>query len=200
MAVAAGPCGTGDWAWGEPMPAIIVIALRLIVPLAILRWPLAGGLLAMVVDALDVVLVDAIAGALGLPPEFGPFYAQIDKWLDLYYLGLELVVVRRWPEPLPRRAATGLFAWRLLGVVAFEISAYRPLLVVFPNLYENLYLYVLVVRRWFPRLMPRTVAQTVLVLVALLIPKLLQEWVLHWEELHPWQWLRETFVVPILGG
>lgn len=182
------------------MPAIIVIALRLIVPLAILRWPLGGGLLAMVVDALDVVLVDAIAGALGEPPEFGPFYAQIDKWLDLYYLGLELVVVRRWPERLPRRAATGLFAWRLLGVVAFEISAYRPLLVVFPNLYENLYLYVLVVRRWFPRLMPRTVAQTLLVLAALLIPKLLQEWVLHWEELHPWQWLRETFVVPILGG
>jgi hypothetical protein len=182
------------------MPALIVIALRLVVPLTILRWPLAGGVLAMVVDALDVVLVDAVAQALGQPPEFGPFYAQIDKWLDLYYLGLELVVVRRWPELLPRRAATGLFAWRLIGVILFEITAYRPLLVVFPNLFENLYLYVLVVRRWFPRLMPRSVAQTLLVLVILLIPKLVQEWVLHWEELHPWQWLRETFIVPILGG
>jgi hypothetical protein len=181
------------------MPAIIVIALRLIVPLTILRWPLAGGLLAMVVDALDVVLVDALAGALGQPPEFGPFYAQIDKWLDLYYLGLELMVVRRWPEMLPRRAATGLFAWRLIGVIAFEITAYRPLLVVFPNLFENVYLYILVVRRWLPRLMPTTIAQTLLVLVALLIPKEIQEWVLHWEELHPWQWLRETFVLPILG-
>ncbi|TAK00489.1 MAG: hypothetical protein EPO36_08565 [Chloroflexota bacterium] len=182
------------------MPALIVIGLRLALPLTILRWPLAGGVLAMVVDALDVVLVDAIARAVGQPPEFGPFYAQIDKWLDLYYLGLELIVVRRWPELLPRRAATGLFAWRLIGVILFEITAYRPLLVVFPNLFENLYLYVLVVRRWFSWLMPRTVAQTLLVLVVLLIPKLIQEWVLHWEELHPWQWLRETFVVPILGG
>jgi len=182
------------------MPALIVIALRLVVPLTILRWPLAGGVLAMVVDALDVVLVDAVARALGQAPEFGPFYAQIDKWLDLYCLGLELVVVRRWPELLARRAAEGLFAWRLIGVILFEITAYRPLLVVFPNLFENLYLYVLVVRRWFPRLMPRTVAQTLLVRLILLIPKLVQEWVLHWEELHPWQWLRETFVVPILGG
>ncbi|HET9435916.1 MAG TPA: hypothetical protein VFO50_03605 [Candidatus Limnocylindrales bacterium] len=47
--------------------------------------------------------------------------------------------------------------------------------------------------------MPRTIAQTALVLVILLVPKLVQEWVLHWEQLHPWQWLRETFVVPILG-
>ncbi|HEX5590793.1 MAG TPA: hypothetical protein VFX65_10930 [Candidatus Limnocylindrales bacterium] len=181
------------------MPALIVIAVRLLVPLTILRWPLAGGVLSMLVDALDVVLVDAVARALDQPREFGPFYAQIDKWLDLYYLGLELVVVRRWPERLPRRAATALFAWRLVGVILFEITAYRPLLVLFPNLFENLYLYVLVVRRWFPRLMPRTVAQTVLVLVILLVPKLVQEWVLHWEQLHPWQWLRETFVVPILG-
>ena len=47
------------------MPALIVIALRLVLPLTILRWPLAGGLLALVVDAVDVVLVDAIAGVLG---------------------------------------------------------------------------------------------------------------------------------------
>ncbi|MEW5991920.1 MAG: hypothetical protein AB1736_11330 [Chloroflexota bacterium] len=182
------------------MAALIVIALRLVLPLSILRWPLAGGMLALVIDALDVVIVDAIATVLGESREFGPFYAQIDKWLDLYYLGLELVVVRRWPERLPRRAATALFGWRLVGVIAFEITAYRPLLVLFPNLYENLYIYVLVVRRWFPRLMPRTVVQTLLVLAVLLLPKLVQEWVLHWEELHPWQWLRETFVIPILGA
>ena len=150
--------------------------------------------------AIDVVLVDGIATLLGQPPEFGPFYAQIDKWLDLYYLGLELIIVRRWSEVLPRRAATALFGWRLIGVIAFEISAYRPLLVVFPNLYENVYLYVLIVRRWFPSLMPRTVPQLIVVLAALAVPKGIQEWVLHWEQLHPWQWLRETFVIPLLGG
>ena len=182
------------------MPAAIVIALRLGLPLTILRWPLAGGLLSLLVDAVDVVLVDAVAGALGQPPEFGPFYAQIDKWLDLYYLGLELVVARRWSDIWPRRAVTVLFGWRLIGVILFEITAYRPLLLVFPNLFENVYLYVLVVRRWFPRFMPQTAGQTLLVCGVLLVPKLVQEWVLHWEELHPWQWLRETFIKPLIGG
>jgi len=180
--------------------AIIVIGLRLVLPLTILRWPLAGGILAMIVDALDVVLVDAMAGALGQPGEFGPFYAQIDKWLDMYYLSLELVGVRRWTESLPRSAATLLFAWRLAGVVAFEITGSRPLLLVFPNLYENFYIYVLVVRRWFPALMPRTVLQGSLVLLALLVPKVIQEWVLHWEQMHPWQWLRNDVLGPLLGS
>jgi hypothetical protein len=181
------------------MPALIVIALRLVVPLTILRWPLAGGLLSLVIDALDVALVDAIAGLLGQPPEFGPVYAQLDKYLDTYYLALEVIVARRWQEMVPRRAAYLLFAWRLLGVVLFEITVYRPLLVVFPNLFENFFLYVLVVRRWFPRFMPRTVLQTVVVNLILLVPKEIQEYVLHWEELHPWQWLRETLLKPLLG-
>jgi len=182
------------------MPALIVIALRLVLPLTILRWPLAGGLLALVVDAVDVVLVDAIAGLLGQPPEFGPIYAQLDKWLDLYYLALEVVVARRWVEKVPRRTAYLLFAWRLVGVILFEITVYRPLLVVFPNLFENYFLYVLVARRWFPRFVPRTVRQSILASFILLIPKELQEYVLHYAQLHPWQWLRETFIKPLLGG
>jgi hypothetical protein len=181
------------------MAVLIVIALRLIVPLTILRWPLAGGLVSLVVDAVDVVLVDGLATLLGEPAEFGPFYAQIDKWLDLYYLSLELVVVWGWPEPLVRRAAIVLFGWRLIGVILFEITATRPLLVVFPNLFENVYLYVLIVRRFAPALLPRTLPQLLVVLLVLFIPKAIQEWILHWEELHPWQWLRETFIRPVLG-
>jgi hypothetical protein len=184
---------------GQNVAALIVIALRVVLPLTILRWPLAGGLLAMAVDALDVVLVDGIASALGQPGEFGPFYAQLDKWLDIYYLGLELVVVRRWPESILRDTAILLFVWRLAGVIAFEVTAHRPLLLIYPNLFENFYIYVLVVRRWFPAFMPRTVPQVLVALGALLVPKMIQEYVLHWEELHPWQWLRDQVISPLLG-
>ena len=117
----------------------------------------------------------------------------------MYYLSIELVVVRRWPEPLPRSTATYLYVWRLAGVIAFEVTAYRPLLLIFPNLFENLFLYILIVRRWFPRLMPKTVAQMFVVLAVLLVPKLVQEYILHWEELHPWQWLRDQVIGPVLG-
>jgi len=178
--------------------AMIVIALRLVLPLTILRWPLAGGILALVIDAFDVVLVDALAQLLGEPAEFGPAYAQIDKWLDTYYLGLEVIVVQRWPQPMLRSAATLLFVWRLAGVIAFEITGNRPLLVVFPNLFENFYLYVLIATRWFPRFLPRNTPQLLLVLAVLMIPKAVQEWVLHYEELHPWQWFRNEVLLPLI--
>ena len=88
--------------------------------------------------------------------------------------------------------ALALFGWRAVGVLLFEATASRELLVVFPNLFENLYLYVVIVRRFMPRLLPRSWPQIGLLLVLLWIPKIAQEWVLHWEQLHPWQWLRET--------
>jgi hypothetical protein len=185
---------------GRRLAALVVVALRLLLPLTILRWPLAGGILSLVVDAIDVVLVDLFAKLFGEPGAFGPLYAQLDKYLDTYYLALEVVVARRWQEVVPRRTAYLLFAWRLAGVVLFEITVSRPLLVVFPNLFENYFLYVLVARRWFPRFVPRTVAHSVIACLVLLIPKEIQEFVLHYEELHPWQWLRETLIKPLLGG
>ena len=182
------------------MAIAIVIALRLALPLSILRWPLAGGVLALLLDAADVILVDFLARLLGEPGEFGPYYAQIDKWLDTYYLTLELIVTRRWADPMLRETAGLLYVWRLAGVIAFEVTGYRPLLLIFPNLFENFYLYVLIVRRWFPRFMPRTVPQLIVVLGALLVPKMIQEYVLHWEQLHPWRWLRDQVISPILGS
>ena len=176
------------------MAVAIVIALRVVVPFSILRWPIGGALASMLVDALDVVLVDALARVFGEPLEFGAFYSQIDKWLDTWYLGLEAFVAWRWPESMLRRVAIALFAWRLLGVILFEATASRELLLVFPNLFENFYLFVVIARRFAPQLLPRTWGRLGLVLVLLWIPKIVQEWVLHWEQLHPWQWLRETLL------
>jgi hypothetical protein len=181
------------------MAQLLVVAIRLLVPLSILRWPLAGALASMAVDALDVVLVDAFAGALGEPGEFGPIYAQLDKVLDTYYLTIELYVAWRWNEQLLRRTAAALYGWRLVGAVLFELTAVHPLLLIFPNLFENFFLYVLITKKWAGRLVPRTIRQILLVLFVLLIPKLVQEWLLHYDEAHPWQWLRDEVLKPLLG-
>ena len=132
-------------------------------------------------------------------PGFGPVYAELDKWLDLYYLTIEAYVASRWAEALLRWSALLLFAWRVVGVVVFSLTALEGSLLVSPNLFENLFLYVVIVRRIAPRFLPRTLAQMLLLLVVLWIPKILQEWVLHWQEAHPWQWVRETLLRPILG-
>jgi hypothetical protein len=182
-----------------PIAQLLVVAIRLLVPLSILRWPLAGALASMAVDALDVVLVDAFARALGESSEFGPVYAQLDKLLDTYYLTIELYVAWRWREDLLRGTAAVLYGWRLAGAILFELTEFHPMLLVFPNLFENFFLYVLITKRFATRLEPRTLPQLVVVLFLLLIPKLVQEWLLHYEEAHPWQWLQDQVIDPLLG-
>ena len=160
---------------------LIVIALRLIVPLLILRYPLAGGLAAMLLDGLDVVLIEFIPGG-----SFGGHYHTLDKLLDSYYLTLELVVALRWKNPYARRPAVVLFAYRAVGVLLFELTRRRIMLFLFPNIFENWWLYCVVVARFWPRLSPHSVKSVVIPLLLLLIPKMAQEYVLHYAEAQPW--------------
>jgi len=164
---------------------IIVIALRIVVPLLILKRPLVGGIAAMLLDALDVVIVEWF-GEGGM----GPHYHSIDKVLDLYYLGLEAWVARTWTERIPRVTAIGLFLYRLVGVIIFELTDARAVLFLFPNLFENWFLFYLIRCRFFPGLGLDTWRQTITWLVVLYIPKLGQEYLLHVAEAQPWDWIK----------
>jgi hypothetical protein len=161
---------------------LIVVLVRLAVPVSIFRWPLAGGLASMLLDALDVVLIEMVG--------LGGFdnYAALDKGLDMYYLSFELIVSLRW-EPLAKWTSAVLFAYRALGVVVFEATQERVFLLIFPNLFENFYIAYLLLRRFAPRwalTLPRLGA----LLVVLLIPKLAQEYLLHYAEAQPWDWIK----------
>ena len=168
---------------------VAVILLRLVVPLSILRWPLAGGVLSMLLDGVDVIIVDLFG-----PGGMGPNYQSIDKYLDLYYLGLEMIVSLRWVETLPRRASVALYFYRLIGVIAFELTGIRQLLFFFPNLFENWFLFYMVRCHFFPRLRLDTWPRLLTALGLLYIPKFLQEYILHFRQLQPWGWFRDTFL------
>jgi hypothetical protein len=88
------------------MGLAIVLGVRLTVPLTIFRWPLAGGLLAIAADAVDIIIFD-VAGF----PSFLS-YQEIDKLLDGYYLAIEVIVAQRWLA-LPRMTASALFVYRI---------------------------------------------------------------------------------------
>jgi hypothetical protein len=169
--------------------ALIVIAIRLVVPLFILRYNLVGGLAAVAVDALDVVFVEII-GRGG----FGDYYSQTDKALDTYYLALEFVVSLAWDNPWMRIPAIVLFVHRAIGVVAFEITGIRWLLLVFPNMFENWWLYCVIVAGFAPRVSPRSWATMLVPMTALLIPKLGQEYLLHYQEAQPWDWIKRNIL------
>ena len=117
--------GIGPW---------IAIVLRLVLPpIFIYKNKFWGVVACAVLDALDVIIVSA----LGLGDFTDGNYHNVDKVLDLYYLSIAFLTVFSWKNLLARRMAIGLFAWRLVGVIIFEISHIRPLLLVFPNLFEQ---------------------------------------------------------------
>jgi hypothetical protein len=153
-------------------PEVLAIGLiRIAGSLPVLRWPLAGAILAIVVDLSDLLLRDVLD--LGGIPDYQAF----DKWIDQVYLGAFLVVALRWAGP-ERAIAVGLYVFRLIGFLAFELTGERALLLLFPNVFELWFLCVAAVHRFRPGLVWRPAA-TVAVLVVLFAIKELQEWALH---------------------
>lgn len=150
---------------------LVIGAIRILGSLPVLRWPLAGGLLAVAVDLSDLLLRDVLD--LGGIPDYQAF----DKWIDQVYLGAFLVVALRWAGP-ERAIAVGLYLFRLVGFVAFEVSGERALLLLFPNVFELWFLAVAAIHRFRPGFAWRPAA-IVAVLAVLVVVKEAQEWALH---------------------
>ena len=148
----------------------------------------------MILDAVDVVIADILWMSFGLSTDLGFPYHALDKWLDMYYLSFELIVSLRWTNNLARNTSIALFFYRLIGVIAFEITGIRKILFFVPNLFENFFLYCAATIRLAPKLVPKNYRQLAIVLFLLYIPKFGQEWVLHFKEMQPWDWIKNTFL------
>jgi hypothetical protein len=153
------------------LEVVVIAAIRIAGSLPVLRWPLAGGILAILVDLSDLLLRDLLD--LGGIPDYQAF----DKWVDQVYQATFLIAALRW-SGLERRIAIGLYAYRLIGFAAFELTGERLVLLLFSNVFELWFLFVaaLHVARPASAWRPATVAAVLGVLVLL---KEVQEWALH---------------------
>src|SRR5829696_7966562 len=115
---------------GTTVAFLVVVGARFLVPLLIPRFPLPAILGALVLDGID----QTIFQKLGYDP---PGYQGYDKAMDVYYLSIAyLSTLRNWTDPNALTVGRVLFFYRLVGVVAFEATEWRPLLLIFPNAYE----------------------------------------------------------------
>jgi len=153
------------------LEVLVIAAVRIVGSLPVLRWPLAGGILAILVDLSDLLLRDTLD--LGGVPD----YQSLDKWLDQVYMAAFLIVALRWTGT-ERRIAVGLYAYRLVGFVLFELSHERALLLLFPNVFEFWFLTVAALHRFRPSFAWRG-ASLAVGLVVLTGLKELQEWAIH---------------------
>ena len=125
----------------------IVIAARLLVPLAIPRYPIPAGIAALVIDGIDQTIFQKFTTL----PLTG--YQGYDKALDIYYLSIEyLSTLRNWTNLGAVMMSRFLFYFRLVGVLLFELLQVRALLLFFPNTFEYFFLFYETVRlRWNPK-------------------------------------------------
>ena len=130
----------------------VVLAVRLLVPLGIPRFPLPSILAALVMDAADQTIFQAVGAGSDIAG-----YQSYDKALDVYYLTIAYAsVLRNWLDPVALSVGRFLFYWRLTGVVAFELTGARALLIVFPNTFEYFFIFYESVRLfWDPRRLSR---------------------------------------------
>src|ERR671931_233423 len=126
----------------------VIAIVRIAGSLPVLRWPLAGGILAILVDLSDLLLRDTLD--LGGIPD----YQSFDKWMDQVYMAAFLIVALRW-SGVARGIAVALYAFRLIGFVAFEVTGWRPILLLFPNVFEPWFLLVAAVHTFRPGLVWR---------------------------------------------
>jgi len=148
---------------------LIMLALRLLAPLLILRFPLIGILLCAGIDVVDYSFMGSMAD-----------YQLLDKLLDTYYLGFAAITVFRWKDVWARRIVLGAYIWRLIGVILVFATDQRWLLMVFPNFFEMFFIfYLLFIHISKHTKLVTSGAITSLIIAVLLIPKLVQEYVLH---------------------
>lgn len=168
----------------------VVVFARFVVPLAIPRFPLPAIVLALVIDAAD----QTVFAAFDAEPAN---YQGYDKALDIYYLTVAyLSTIRNWTNGAAFRTGQLLWYYRLVGVVAFELSGARPLLLIFPNTFEYYFIFYETVRLWWS---PNNMARRTVVGAAVAIwvgIKLPQKYWIHIAQLdvtevlgeNPWIW------------
>ena len=165
---------------------LAVLALRLGVPLFIPRFPLPAIVASLVIDAADQTIFQNNTD-LNLDG-----YQGYDKALDVYYLTIAyLSTIRNWTDPFAFRVGQFLWYYRLSGVLLFELTGTRALLIIFPNTFEYFFIAYEAVRLWWnPERL--TKKQVVITAAAIWIfIKLPQEWWIHIAQLDFTDFMKE---------
>jgi hypothetical protein len=163
----------------------VIVVLRLLVPLAIPRYPLPGILSAFLLDAIDKTVFQRLT-SLNLD-----FYQSYDKALDNYYLTIAYIAtLRNWTNLFSFRVSRFLFYYRLVGALAFELSGIRAILVIFPNTFEYFFDFYEIVRlRWDPRRLDRGLVLRAAAFIWIVI-KLPQEYIIHIAQVSATGWIK----------
>jgi hypothetical protein len=152
----------------------LVVGARFLIPLLIPFYPLPAIIAALLLDGVDQTIFQVFTN---LPLDG---YQSYDKALDIYYLSVAYIsTFRNWTNLFAFRVSRFLYYYRLVGVVLFESTQLRPLLLIFPNTFEYFFIWYEAVKLWWnPRRLSRTAVISAAVGIWIVI-KLPQEYWIH---------------------
>ncbi len=171
---------------------LVVVLGRLLLPLLIPRWPLPGVIACLLLDGVDQTIFQRFT-SLNLDS-----YQSYDKALDIYYLTVAyLSTMRNWAHLFAFKVSQFLFYYRLVGVVLFEYTGIRELMIIFPNTFEYFFIFYEAIRlRWNPLRMSRRLVIGAAAAIWIFI-KLPQEYIIHVAQVDVTEWLNvNIFHVP----
>ena len=159
---------------------VYLIALRLILPLSILKFPLLGALLAIALDYVDFELYrDFNHGNL-------EHYQEMDKILDMYYLSIEAYVTASFKNRTVKKTLFALYIYRFLGFILFTFTQNIWVLLIFPNVFEALFIFYLASKRIFKKDIIPSFKSLIPILLILFILKLIHEYFIHITTVEKW--------------
>ncbi len=160
---------TTDW-----LVFVLVVGARFLLPLLIPFYPLPAIIACLLLDGVDQTIFQVFTN---LPLDG---YQSYDKALDIYYLTIAYIsTFRNWINGFAFQISRFLLYYRLVGVVLFELTQLRALLLIFPNTFEYFFIWYEAVRVfWDVRKLSR---RTILIAAAAIwiVIKLPQEYWIH---------------------
>lgn len=155
------------------MELMLILLIRLLLPLTILRWPLAGVGLCIIADTYDY-------GAMTQSFIGGHNYQYVDKLLDSYYQLFMAYKSYFWLDKRAVNVSLFLIFYRLFGVSLFFLTGQEYLLFFFPNLFIDFYLFYEIFRKISgSNILIRSKTMLIPIGVSLTVPKLMSEYTLH---------------------
>ncbi len=174
------------------MVLIILTLLRIVVPFSILRWPLFGILLSSFLDLNDYFYLSQSGIDMSN-------YQTWDKLLDTLYLAIAAYTCFSWKEVFAKKVAIFSFLYRFVGVFLEIAFNNRSLLFLFPNFFENFFIFCLVYKKFRKEDLFINRKVTTIVILAILLPKLLQEYSMHLVQTPPTQ-IFDLSKLPTIGN
>jgi hypothetical protein len=166
---------------------ILVVGGRLFLPFTIPSYPLVGAVACMILDSVDQSIFQQFPAI----PLDG--YQSYDKSLDIYYLAIiYMSTMRNWTNAYAFKMSWFLYYYRLVGVLAFELTQVRAILFIFPNTFEYFFDFCEAVRmRWNTARMGKwtVIIATILIWVFIKLP---QEWWIHIAQLDMTDFIKES--------